>query len=291
MAAVRVMFTWFGTRKALSAEQKAQAADAFGANGDFISAGKKLIDTKHDAFRAVTAVRGQAIMYWRSLSLPFPEPGIRLVNRRDIDTLSARLDGFAGELATAVEALNEHFDELKRAARRRLGSLYDSNDYPRSLRGLFALTYDFPSIEPPAYLQQLSPELYRQESIRVQQRFREAVSMAESAFFDELSKLVAHLVERLSGSDDGRPKVFRDSAIDNLTVFFERFRALNIGSNEELDDLVAQAQAAVRGIEPQQLRDSQALRQQVSTQLAAVGATIDGMLIDRPRRNILRRPS
>ncbi len=40
MAAVRVMFTWFGTRKSLSAEQKAQAADAFGATGDYISAGR-----------------------------------------------------------------------------------------------------------------------------------------------------------------------------------------------------------------------------------------------------------
>ncbi len=30
-AAVRVCFTWFGVRKALSAEQKAQAAESFGA--------------------------------------------------------------------------------------------------------------------------------------------------------------------------------------------------------------------------------------------------------------------
>jgi len=45
MAAVRVSFTWFGTRRTLSAEQKAQAADTFGAEGSFLSAGKKLLDT------------------------------------------------------------------------------------------------------------------------------------------------------------------------------------------------------------------------------------------------------
>ncbi len=47
MAAVRLSISWFGTGKTLSAAQKNQAADAFGAEGKFLSAGKKLIDTRH----------------------------------------------------------------------------------------------------------------------------------------------------------------------------------------------------------------------------------------------------
>ncbi len=156
----------------------------------------------------------------------------------------------------------------------------------QSLRGLFAASWDFPSVEPPAYLQQLSPQLYEQECQRVQARFDEAVQLAEQAFTDELAKLVSHLTERLSGQEDGKPKVFRDSAIENLTEFFERFRHLNVRSNEQLDGLVAQAQRTIRGVEPQQLRDNTSLRQQVATQLAGVQATLDGMLVDRPRRRI-----
>ena len=45
MAAARVSFTWIGTQKALDPEQKAQAAEAFDAEGQYLSAGKKLIDT------------------------------------------------------------------------------------------------------------------------------------------------------------------------------------------------------------------------------------------------------
>ncbi len=119
-------------------------------------------------------------------------------------------------------------------------------------------------------------------------RFDEAVQLAEQAFTDELAKLVSHLTERLSGQEDGKPKVFRDSAIENLTEFFERFRHLNVRSNEQLDGLVAQAQRTIRGVEPQQLRDNSGLRQQVATQLAGVQATLDGMLVDRPRRRIIR---
>ena len=57
MAACRVQFTWYGTKKSLTVEQKAQAAETFDAEGQFLSAGKKLLDTKHTAYRAVTAKR------------------------------------------------------------------------------------------------------------------------------------------------------------------------------------------------------------------------------------------
>ena len=61
MAAVRLSISWFGTRKTLSVAQKNQAADTFGAEGKFLSAGKKLLDTRHPAFKAVTAVRTRIV--------------------------------------------------------------------------------------------------------------------------------------------------------------------------------------------------------------------------------------
>ena len=62
MAAVRVSLSWFGTRKTLTAEQRSQAADTFGAEGSFLSAGKKLLDTSARAFKAVTAVKGRIVV-------------------------------------------------------------------------------------------------------------------------------------------------------------------------------------------------------------------------------------
>jgi len=116
------------------------------------------------------------------------------------------------------------------------------------------------------------------------------VRLAEEAFTAELAKLVSHLTERLSGSEDGKPRIFRDSAVENLTEFFSRFRELNIRSSEQLDGLVAQAQRVIRGVEPQDLRDNAGLRQHVATEMSRVQSVLDGLLVDRPRRNILRRP-
>jgi hypothetical protein len=117
-------------------------------------------------------------------------------------------------------------------------------------------------------LQQLNPQLYEQECQRVQSRFDEAVKLAEEAFTAELAKLVSHLTERLSGTEDNKPKVFRNSAVENLTEFFQRFRALNVRSSEQLDQLVGQAQRVIRGVEPQDLRDNAGLRQHVATEMS-----------------------
>ncbi|MGA2620115.1 MAG: hypothetical protein ABSF26_21060 [Thermoguttaceae bacterium] len=290
MAAVRVSIRWFGTRKSLTVEQRTEAAEPFGTDARFLSAGKRLLDVSHPAFKRVTAVRGKVIGYWKSMSLPYPEPGIRLIRQDRVEDFAAKMQEFQEELAEAVEALDRRFSELKATARQRLGSLYNSSDYPSSLAGLFGIEFDFPSVEPPSYLAQLNPELYEQECQRVQARFDEAVRLAEEAFTAELAKLVSHLTERLSGEADGKPRVFRDSAVENLTEFFQRFRQLNVRSSEQLDRLVADAQQVIRGVEPQMLRDDQGLRQHVATEMSRVQSVLDGLLVDKPRRNILRRP-
>src|SRR5882762_9160043 len=83
-AAVRVSFTWLGVRKSLSADQKAQAAESFGAEGQYITAAKKLLDTSHEAFQQVTAIRNRITTYWKGLSLPYPEPSVRLIKQDDV---------------------------------------------------------------------------------------------------------------------------------------------------------------------------------------------------------------
>jgi hypothetical protein len=288
MAAVRLSFTWFGTRKSLSPQQKEEAADSFGAEGAYLSAAKKLFDTRHPAFKAVSAVRGRAISLWKGLSLPFPESGIRLIRQDDVSVFDVRMNSLRAELGDAVKELDEHFVELKGAARARLGRLFNATDYPHSLVGLFQVEHDFPSVDAPEYLRELSPELFHQEQARVAARFEEAVRLAEEAFTAEFAKVVGHLTERLGGTEDGKPKVFRDSVIENVSEFFERFRVLNVRSNDQLDELVEQAQRIVRGLEPQQLRDNGQLRQQVVTQLSGVQSVLDGLMVDRPRRRIIR---
>jgi len=289
MAAVRLAFTWLGVRKTLAPEQRTTAARVFHADRELLSASKLILDTKNPAYRAVAAVRSEASSHWRTVTLPFPEAGIRLLPQNSLGLFANTMQTYRERLQEAARELASQYDTMKSEAERRLGTLFNASDYPTSLDGLFDLEVTYPAIEPPQYLVSLHPEVYHAEQARVRERFESAVELAEQAFATELQRLTGHLAERLTGLHDGQPKVFRDSAVENLREFFERFRRLNIRSSPELDMLVEEAQQVITGIEPQQLRDSVRLRQMVARDFEQIQASVGEMLVDRPRRNILRR--
>lgn len=81
----------------------------------------------------MTAIKGRAVSYWKGVSLPYPESGIRLIRRDAINAFDNQITSFQGELEEAVCELNNHYSELRESARNRLGDLFDASDYTRSL--------------------------------------------------------------------------------------------------------------------------------------------------------------
>ena len=148
------------------------------------------------------------------MTLPFPEPGVRLIRLDDVERFIRQMATRSGELRDAAAELERRLDELKADAARRLGSLFDPADYPATLLGCFAVRWDFPNPEPPAHLAWLSPSAQQLEEFRVQTRYEEAVRMAEQVFLDEFARAVGHLSEQISGiGADGTPRAFRDAAV------------------------------------------------------------------------------
>jgi hypothetical protein len=290
-AAVRVRLRWWGVHRALSPQQKEEMSAVASADARLLTAGKKLIDQRHEAVRRLTSVQTRLSNYWRGLTLRYTEPGIRLIRQADIESFLHGMEGYRDELAEAENGLDVAYEEIKDDARRGLGRLFDPGDYPQQVRGLFGVEWDFPSVEPPSYLMRIAPEVYEQERQRVAARFDEAVRLAEQAFATEFARLLAHLTERLGDCHGGQRRIFRDSSVTNLAEFFQRFGQLNVRSNPDLDRLVAQAQELVRGVTPQELRDNDGLRRMIASEMEGVQARVEQMIVDAPRRRIVRPPA
>jgi hypothetical protein len=286
--ACRIGFTWMGVRKTLNKDQKQEAADPFGAAGESLSAGKKLVDTKDETFKALTQLKGQIGDHWKSMTLPYVEAGVRLIKHSDVSPFHAKMSEYKQELAHAAGQLQDRMYSIKANARERLGRLFDEHDYPTDVTGLFSVEWDFPNTEPPAYLMQLNPDIYRQEQARIAARFDEAIKMAEQSFAVELQSMVQHLQECLKPNPDGGKKVFRNSAIENVHDFIARFRHLSMGSNADLDRVVDQAERLVSGLDPQDLRETALLRERIKAGMAEVGQQLAGMVQAQPRRAITR---
>lgn len=288
MGAVKLSFSWLGTQRKLSDAQTKQAADMFAASTDAVTASKKLIDTKHPAYKAVTAIKSQAAAFWRGITLPYPQEGVRLIRQADIALFEERMNDFKAQLNAAAANLQLEYETIKEKAREKLGSLYNAADYPDTLENVFSISWEYPPIEPPQYLLNFNPQLYAQEQSRVQQRFEDAVALAENAFAEELSGLISHLIERLTDEPDGRKKTFQASTIENFKEFYENFRRMNVRSNANLEALISQANNLVSGITPAALRRNAELQTSLRTQMGELKTSLDSVIDTAPRRRILR---
>ena len=284
--ACRVHFTWLGTRKALTPGQREKAAEVFDAQGSELSASKRLIDTKHKSWMALAGVRRDARNYWQTVTLPYPEDGVRLLKRSDVDSFQAKMEEFRDAMTLAVSELDGHYAELKEIARHKLSDLYNAADYPDTLVGAFAMDWDYPSLEPPEYLMKLNPALFEQERLRMAAKFEEATKLAEMAFAEELKKLTAHLADMLTDGPEGR-KQFRSSCLENLNAFFDNYGKMSIRSSAELDALVEQAKAVVGGLDPKEVRSAENdFRADLAAKMVGIAEAIEANVVTAPKRRI-----
>src|ERR1700731_3541163 len=100
-AAVRVRLRWWGVHRALTTQQREELGAVASADARLLTAGKKLIDSRHEAVRRLAAVRTRLGNYWRGLTLPYTEPGMRPIRQADIEPFVHAMEGFREELTEA----------------------------------------------------------------------------------------------------------------------------------------------------------------------------------------------
>ena len=284
--AVSLSWHWWGTSKTLTPDQISASAAVHGAKRDTMSGSKKLISTKHPQWKALTKIKTATTAFWESLSLPFPEGGVRLMKETDVPQFTETMAVFAPRLSIAAEEFAAEFGEIVRSRQADMDQLFDPSDYPsaETIPEMFGFEYSFPNTTPPDYLFQLNPELWHRENNRVKQQFESAVILAETAFTAELSKMVDRLVDNLQGLNDGTCKKFRDVNVDGLKTFFQRFRNLSVGSNADLDRVVAELEGTLANVTPERLKDSRANRDRIGTAVEGMAAQLDLMIVDKPAR-------
>lgn len=282
--AVRLMQSRFGTRKNLKKAQVATAAEVFRAEESFVTAAKKILDTTAECYSDVVAVLYNAKGYWKSVTSPFPENGVRLINVNRVDAFNDQMREFKVELEKAVDVLAGEYAGLREAARAQLGDLFDPADYPDDICDEFDLDWEFVSVDPPEYLKDLNPELYEAQKQRALAKFEAALGMAEGAAIEELHKLVSNLADRLSPGEDGKPKVIRTSAVDNIKEFIKRFREMQIGSNAALQALIEDAEERLAGVSSERLKKDGGLRATIGEEMAKLRDSVGAMIVTKPRR-------
>lgn len=286
-AAVRLRTRSTTARRSLNDSNVRKLADTFKANAKEVGGYKQALDTKSEYVAPVYSILREAKQLVERFTIDYPETGIRLIKVDRIGELETRLRALQDDLATATAEMYEHWSEIKADRQRVLVDLYDPNDYATDPRQCYAIELSYPAIGPDERLAKLHPDLYEAERQRVSARLETAVRAAEQAAIDELSGMLAHLIERLEPKPDGTKQTLKQSSIDNIKEYCQYFKGVTIGSNEQLDALVLQVEQIAAGVSQKTLkRSTKSAREQFATKANELKESLAKIVVDRPARKI-----
>jgi len=250
------------------------------ADPSLIRATKYLVD--RSCLKPVEEVRHQARTFLYNKTLPFPIPGVLFIPKSLLTEVDETFQGYQKVFENKVTEFAGNYDLFMNTAKLRLNGLFNRNDYPTDIRSRFSFTWRFLVIDAPGKSGVLTPEIYNREKENFQQTIREFQEMAVTTLRVRFAELVDHMVDRLSG----KKKIFRDSMVDNIRHFLSDFEKLNISDDTELAEQVERCRAILSGVDPNALRSDLSIRKEIAKNITSVQDTLDGMMIDRPKRKI-----
>jgi hypothetical protein len=87
---------------------------------------------------------------------------------------------------------------------------------------------------------------------------------------DCLTRMSERLTDNVDANGDSKRKIFRDSLIDNAVEIAGLLKTFNITGDVRMDEMRKQLEEALRGVDADQLRDSDMLREQTKRKVNAM---------------------
>lgn len=250
---------------------------------------KHLLDSPE--LKAIRKRNGEGRRWLYDHSLPsLFKSGVYRLPVRSIAKAEAYFVEWENDIKALVKQFKAAYPALVATSRQRLGAAFNPADYPdvKKLAAMFSVSHKYVSFETPDSLMEVSAEFYEQERQKAAVEVQVEQEMCVRALRERTADLVNHLIERLTGDKDGKPKIFRNSMITNINEFIANFRdGLNdIGEDSQLSKEIAKMESMLKGVNADKLRESDSLREQVKAGFENIKAKLDTMLQDKPKRAI-----
>lgn len=243
---------------------------------------KRLIDS--DEYKALRR-QGSTVKDWARLrSVPsFFRDGLWLVKTDAVNAVDAKLREGVDERKRLTEALLTVYPEQKEKAKTALGKMFRESDYPTAseLRNAFGIDWNWISL---GVAETLPSDVRRQENAKLERMWKSAIGEITVGLRTGFKELIDHMVSRLTVTPGEKPRVFRDTLVQNFTEFVETFSARNVVNDNELAALVEKARKLVSGVSPDDLRDDAKLRDYTAGKFRELQKAVDTAVVTASRK-------
>jgi hypothetical protein len=272
-----------GTRRKVPATSVQVEADR-----DMLHVSKAILESKE--LDAIKTLDGELRTWLGTRALPSPfRRGTYLVPIALVEEVDGKIGEYQEKRAGLVARFLAAYDASVEDAKKRLNGLFDVSDYPgaEKVRAAFYVDVRYLAFGVPEKLEGIRKDIFEREKAKAEASWKEASEEVRQALRAGLADLADHLVERLQGNGDGKPKVFRDTLVENMTDYLDLFDPRNVTDDTQLAQLVERCRNILDGVDADALRSSAAIRTKVRDGMTQVQGALDAMVIDRPARRIV----
>jgi hypothetical protein len=298
---VRVSFGRVGTQKKVSPDEIAVETEGN------VKIQKRLLDSKE--MKAIDRYDAQVKQY---IAARTNRPKTRGRGREGLRFVGIKLVAeFDAKMKEFMRGRNEHVQNLKRAYagiiendRERLfvmnngvkQSIFRASDYlpVDSFEEEFQFTCEYLELVAPRSMRAVSEDLYKQVEANIQRQAEEDMDAMRVALRVEFSSLVDWAINRLTPGENGKKKVFKVKGKDGADIgfaarlndFISVFEGRDLSGDSELGVVIQKAREIMSGVDPKDLRSSEALRDSLRDQFSDIKTILDPWVVEEPSRKI-----
>lgn len=211
-----------------------------------ISLSKELLDSPE--YQKIASHDHKCREYVKSMSLDSPlKRGSYLIPIKLLTTVREELNVRKQQREALVDEFITVYPKQVKAAKQRLGNLYDPTQYPSPevARNAFSMVYQTFSLFVPENIKSLGDLIYEEESAKLAESMKDLHCEISNSLRLGLKSVVSKLAERLRPSGDGKYSRLHESTVEKLLDFLNLFDDKNIVGDTECASLVNQIKKMV----------------------------------------------
>jgi hypothetical protein len=233
----------------------------------------------------ITKYASNARSWHNSQTLAWSDNGLRLLPVSNFVTYKKQLGVLEANYDALVDKFIEAYPNLVSAAAFQLGNLFDRTEYPDAdkIKTKFSFAYTFMPVPTSGDFridisEEAKNEIMQSCSNAYEDRLANAMKEAWNRLHDCLSRMSERLEVDIvdSENDDGgtgrvfKPRVFRDSLVENANEMVGLLSHFNLTNDENLEDARRMLANRMNNIDADSLRDNLTLRQVVKNDVDSI---------------------
>jgi len=206
-------------------------------------------------------------------TLPWSDYGPRLITTDKFFEFKQELDEHERVFQDKVDSFLNVYPTLISMQAFKLGEMFDREEYPdvNEIADKFRFNVAYlPIPETGDFRVDIGHEAMEELRTQYEREFEQRLNNAMTDVRDRLLESLHHLAERVTDTDDGKRKRFRNNMLDNFAETLASVRALNLTKDQAIEAMADEAEKAIQGVDVTDLKENEDVRKDVRARVESV---------------------